>query len=106
MEVRADISAREFWCRGQRAFFDVKIFYPNAQRDEKTLNKCYENNEPEKKRDYNSRVFNVEQGYVLHSRWNERRKFDVCQMFMSVNCNKTKRKFKCCYGRNSVQNQL
>ena len=26
VEARADISAREFWCRGQRASFDVRIF--------------------------------------------------------------------------------
>ena len=38
VEARADISARGFWCRGQRAFFDVRIFDPNAQHHEnKTL---------------------------------------------------------------------
>ena len=26
VEARADISARGFWCRGQRASFDVRIF--------------------------------------------------------------------------------
>ena len=34
VEARADISTRGFWCRGQRAFFDVRIFDPNAQRHE------------------------------------------------------------------------
>ena len=28
VEARADISARRFWCRGQKAFFDVKVFDP------------------------------------------------------------------------------
>ena len=32
VEARADISARGFWFRGQRAFFDVRVFDPNAQR--------------------------------------------------------------------------
>ena len=44
-------------------FFDVRIFDPNAQRHEnKTLKRCYETNEYEKKRDYNSRILNIEQG--------------------------------------------
>ena len=63
VEAGADISARGFWCRGQRAFFDVRVFDENAQRREnKTLKKCYELKEHEKKRDYSSRVLNVEQG--------------------------------------------
>ena len=63
VEARADISARGFWCRGQRSFFDIRIFDPNAQRHEnKTLKRCYELNEHEKKRDYSSRILNVEQG--------------------------------------------
>ena len=28
VEARADISARRFWCRGQKTFFDVKVFDP------------------------------------------------------------------------------
>ena len=28
VEAQADISARRFWCRGQKAFFDVKVFDP------------------------------------------------------------------------------
>ena len=63
MEEGPDISARRFWCRGQRAFFDVRIFYPNAQRlENKTHKKCYKLNEREKKTDYSSGIFNVEQG--------------------------------------------
>ena len=29
-DARLDVKARGFWCRGQDAFFDVLIFYPNA----------------------------------------------------------------------------
>ena len=39
MEARADVSARGFLCRGQRTFFDVRIFYPNAQRIENNTQK-------------------------------------------------------------------
>ena len=43
METRADINARGFECRGQRTFFDARIFDPNTQRHEnKTIKKCYE----------------------------------------------------------------
>ena len=31
-EVRFDICARSFWVSGQRAFFDVRVFDPNARR--------------------------------------------------------------------------
>ena len=63
VEARTDTSARGFWCRGQRAFFDVIIFDPNAQRHEnKTLKRWYELNEHEKNRDNSSRISNVKQG--------------------------------------------
>ena len=63
VDARADISARGFWYLGQRAFFDVRIFDPNAQRHEnKTFRRCYELNEHEKKKGYSSRILNVEQG--------------------------------------------
>ena len=62
-EARSDISARGFWIREQRAFFDIRLFDPNAQlHQSKTLRKCYEINEQEKKREYSSRNLNVEQG--------------------------------------------
>ena len=62
-EARTDISARRFWIRGQRAFFDMGVFDPNAQRyQSKAQRKCYEINEQEKKREYSSRILNVGQG--------------------------------------------
>ena len=62
-KARSDISARGFWIRGQRAFFDIRVFDPNVQRHHsKTLRKHYEINDQEKKRQYSSRILNVEQG--------------------------------------------
>ena len=61
-EARSD-SVRGFWITGQRVFFDIRVFDPNAQRHQsKTLRKCYEINEQEKKREHSSRILNVEQG--------------------------------------------
>ena len=63
LEAQSDISERGFRCRGQRAFFDLRIFDPNAQRDENIiLKRCYELKEHEKKKYYSSRILNVEQG--------------------------------------------
>ena len=31
-EARVDIKSRGFWVRGQKAFFDVRVFDPNANR--------------------------------------------------------------------------
>ena len=62
-EARLDISATGFWTPGQRAFFDVRVFDLNAQRYENLeLSKCFLYNESEKKRHYNDRVNDVENG--------------------------------------------
>ena len=62
-EARLDVSARGFWQRGQRAFFDVKVFNPNAQRHVgQSLAQCYISNEKDKKRSYCERVLEVENG--------------------------------------------
>ena len=61
--ARLDISARGFWISGQKAFFDVRVFNPKAGRYEKqSLAKCYEINEREKKRSYNERIQQCDQG--------------------------------------------
>ena len=50
-DARLDIAARGFWISGQRAFFDIRVFNPIARRYEsQELNKAYEINEREKKR--------------------------------------------------------
>ena len=62
-EVRLDSCARSFWVSGQRVFFDLRVFDPNAQRYSKqTLKQCYSMNENEKKRHYNTRIMEVDQG--------------------------------------------
>ena len=62
-EARLDISARDVWTTGQRAFFDVRVFNPFARRySGQTLSQAYRSNENEKKRFYNDRIMKVEHG--------------------------------------------
>ena len=62
-EVRLDICAKSFWMIGQKAFFDVRVFYPTVRRYSKeTLKQCYSLSEHEKKRHYNTRIMEVDQG--------------------------------------------
>ena len=62
-EARLDISARGVWSKGQRAFFDVRVFNPYAQSyNDRTLAEMYKMNEELKKREYNERVLQIENG--------------------------------------------
>ena len=62
-ESRLDVSASGFWVPGQRVFVDIRVFDLNAQRYKNTeIKKCYLKNEDEKKRAYNERVLQVENG--------------------------------------------
>ena len=62
-EARLDVSARGFWIAGQMAFFDVRVFNPNAKRyANQELSKAYDINEKEKKKQYNERILQVEHG--------------------------------------------
>ena len=62
-EARLDISATGFWIPGQRVFLDVRVFDLNARRYRGLeLKKCYKRNEDEKKKKYNERVLQVENG--------------------------------------------
>ena len=62
-EARLDLSVRGFWQRGERAFFDVRIFNPFAPTHvNKDLNSVFRSNEKEKKRSYGRRVVEVEHG--------------------------------------------
>ena len=62
-EARLDVSARSVWARNQRAFFDIRVFHPNARRYQKqSLRQTYITNEKEKKRHYNERVLQTENG--------------------------------------------
>ena len=54
---------RGFWVSGQKALFGEKVLYPNAQRYSKqTLKLCYSLNINGKKRHYNTRIMEVNQG--------------------------------------------
>ena len=62
-EARLDVSARGFWNRGQRAFFDVRVFDSSAPRLlTKSLKSIHKTHEQEKRRAYNQRILSVEQG--------------------------------------------
>ena len=66
-EARLDISANGFWVKGEKTFVDILVFDPNAARyflgyTNQSLKQCYAKNEMEKKRHYNNRVLEVEQG--------------------------------------------
>ena len=62
--ARLDIVATSFWGRDrQRAFFDVQVFNPFAQSYRDTsLPQCYRRNEMEKRRAYDERIREIEQG--------------------------------------------
>ncbi|XP_062507224.1 uncharacterized protein LOC134183654, partial [Corticium candelabrum] len=63
-EARADISARGVWRAGERAFFDVRVFYPNAPSSLKhpNLESAFRVHENEKKRQYGERIREIEHG--------------------------------------------
>ena len=62
-EARVDISARGFWSRGQRAFFDIRIFDPMAAcYREQSLEAAHQRNEQDKDRAYQERIQHVDQG--------------------------------------------
>ena len=59
--ARSDIRARGFWgSRQQCAFFDIKVFNPNAPSYKRTS--CYINHERMKKRGYEQRINEIEHG--------------------------------------------
>ena len=61
--ARPDIRARGVWRHGQNAYFDVRITNTNAQSQcHLTPKRILEKHEKEKKRQYNSRIMNIEHG--------------------------------------------
>ncbi len=61
--ARLDIRARGFWNRSQDAFFDVRVFYPNASSNRSTnISSAYRKHELLKKREYGQRVRDLERG--------------------------------------------
>ena len=62
-DARLDIHARGFWGNQQSAFFDRRVFYPNADSDKDLeLQQIYRNHENEKKRLYSRKVLDIEHG--------------------------------------------
>ena len=61
--ARVDVAARGVWVKGNRAFFDVRVFNPLAQKYFKeTMKSAHKINENSKKREYNQRIMEVEHG--------------------------------------------
>jgi hypothetical protein len=62
-DARADIRAKGFWTRNQSAFFDVRVFFPNADSyKSKSIPAAYRGHENEKKLSYCKRIIEVEHG--------------------------------------------
>ena len=62
-DARLDVHARGFWDRQDSAFFDVRVFHPNAESyKDLTIQQIYRKHEDEKKRLYANRVLDVERG--------------------------------------------
>ena len=61
-EARADIHARGFWGQRQSAFFDVRVFHPNARSYcESSIPSLYRCHELQKKQQYGDHIREVEQ---------------------------------------------
>ena len=61
--ARLDVHARGLWERQRSAFFDVRVCHPNADSyREMTPQQIYKQHETEKKRQYSSRVMEIEHG--------------------------------------------
>ena len=62
-EARLDIRARGFWRRGQNAYFDVRVTNPDsASQVNSSIPAILRKHEESKKREYNERVIQIEQG--------------------------------------------
>ena len=61
--ARSDVSALGFWNPLSRAFFDIRVFNPQAQTNwKKEIPAMYLSQESEKKREYNARILEIEKG--------------------------------------------
>ena len=61
--ARPDIRARGFWSKAQDAFFDIRVFHPNAPSNRSSsLATAYKKHEAAKKREYAQRIRDVEHG--------------------------------------------
>ena len=61
--ARVDIRARGFWNRSQDAFFEVRVFYPNASSNRSTnATSVYRRHKQAKKQEYGQQIREVERG--------------------------------------------
>ena len=61
--ARADVSAVGLWQPLNRAFLDIRVFNPHAPTNAaKEIDQMYSHHEKEKKRQYNSRIIEIEKG--------------------------------------------
>ena len=62
-EARLEIRAKGFWREGQNAFFDIRTTNADSSSQiSKSIKSILRNHEQEKKRNYNTRVMEIEQG--------------------------------------------
>ena len=62
-DARADVRARGFWTRAQDAFFDVRVFHPDAASySAQPLDALLLQHERQKKLQYGERIVNVDRG--------------------------------------------
>ena len=62
-EARLDIRATGFWTAAQDAYFDVRVFHPNAPSNSSgSISTAYKKHEDIKKQAYGQRVREVEHG--------------------------------------------
>jgi hypothetical protein len=62
-DARSDIRARGFWSDQMDAFFDVRVFYPNASSYlNRDLRSIYASIEKQKKNQYGERITNIDHG--------------------------------------------
>ena len=62
-DARLDIRAKGFWSSAQDAYFDIRVFHPNAPSNSSgSISAAYKKHEDIKKRAYGQRVRDVEHG--------------------------------------------
>ena len=60
-KARSDISCVGLWSPMERTYIDVRIFHPGAPSNKnRSINSLYKQNQNAMKREYNSRIINVE----------------------------------------------